>query len=322
MDHSVNAAIAKNVRRIAHLDIPGGGQVEVRDGLALVGHIGPPHGTTLIDVSNPRSPRVISRINLDGTASHSHKARFAGERDLILVNSEMCDRHVISRGFRIPELKVAALARDGHEPTDAELAFQLGVPVERMTELHAIAERGYKDGGFKIYDIADPTDPKLISFQRTGGVGVHRFDCDAHHAYISNEMAGYIGNIVVIYDIADPMNVHEVSRWHLPGQHAAGGETPDWKGVSNRVHHGLRAGDELWVACWHAGFRVVDISTIEAPRTVAAHNYHPPFPEPTHTVLPVPHEISDRRITPSRILASTLYSIVTSCRILAKTPRF
>lgn len=188
------------------------------------------------------------------------------------------------------------MARDGRKPTDGELASLLHAPVERMGELHAIAKHGYEDGGFKIYDIADPTTPKLISFQHTGGVGVHRFDCDADYAYISTEMDGYIGNIVVIYDIADPTKIREVSRWHIPGQHVAGGETPDWDGVKNRVHHGLRAGDELWIGCWHAGFRVVDLADIHNPRTVAAHNYHPPFPEPTHTVLPLPHEIDGRRI--------------------------
>ncbi len=296
MSETNGAAIASNVRRIAHLDIPGGGQVEVRDGLAIVGHIAPPHGTSLVDVSDPRNPRVLARIDLEGSASHSHKACFAGDRDLMLVNSEMFDRHFLRKGFRIPELKAEALARDGREPTDAELAALLHAPVERMPELHAVAEHGYKDGGFKIYDIADPTAPRLVSFQRTGGIGVHRFDCDADYAYISTEMEGYVGNIVVIYDIADPLDVREVSRWHMPGQHVAGGETPDWQGVRNRVHHGLRAGDELWVACWHAGFKVLDLSTIAAPRMVAEHNYHPPFPEPTHTILPVPHEVAGRKI--------------------------
>ncbi len=93
---------AKNVNRIAHLDIPGGGQVEVRDGLAIVGHIDPPHGTSLIDVSDPSNPRVLARINLTGTTSHSHKARFAGDRNLMVVNSEMYDRHFLRKGNEIP----------------------------------------------------------------------------------------------------------------------------------------------------------------------------------------------------------------------------
>ena len=55
------------------------------------------------------------------------------------------------------------------------------------------------------------------------GVGVHRFDMDENYAYISTEMEGYVGNILVIYDLADPVRPAEVSRWHMPGQHLAGG---------------------------------------------------------------------------------------------------
>lgn len=61
---------------------------------------------------------------------------------------------------------------------------------------------------------------------------MHRFHCDADYAYISTEMEE---NIVIIYDIADPTNVHEMLRWHMPGRHIAAGETLDWRGVQNRV---------------------------------------------------------------------------------------
>ena len=51
-----SAGVARNVRRIGSLDIPGGGQVVVQDGYAFVGHMKPPHGTTIIDVSDPAAP--------------------------------------------------------------------------------------------------------------------------------------------------------------------------------------------------------------------------------------------------------------------------
>ena len=47
---------------------------------------------------------------------------------------------------------------------------------------------------------------------------------------------------------------------------------------------------------WHAGLRVIDISDIRRPRTVGAYDYHPPFPEPTHTVLRVPFPVAGRQI--------------------------
>ena len=166
-----------------------------------------------------------------------------------------------------------------------------------------VEQRGYHNGGFKVYDVADPAQPKLIAYQKTGGIGVHRFDMDERYAYISTEMEGFIGNILVIYDIADPRQPQEVSRWWMPGQHIAGGETPTWSGRRHRLHHALRFGDEMWASCWHGGFWVVDcLRPREAEKRSARYNYHPLFPEPTHTVMPLPdahrrpaHRGRDRR---------------------------
>ena len=79
-------------------------------------------------------------------------------------------------------------------------------------------------------------------------------------------------------------------------QHIAGGEKPDWVGKQNRLHHALRFGDKLWAGVWHAGLRVIDVADMTAPKTVGAYNYYPPFPEPTHTVMPVTGEVGGRQI--------------------------
>jgi hypothetical protein len=286
--------LARNLRRVGHLDIPGGGQVVVQDGYAYVGHMKPPHGTSIIDVSDPANPKLVGAVELADGYSHTHKVRVVG--DLMFTNVEQNDRHFLRKGERLPELR-AKLASDlGSPPGDAELAAELGVQADDIPALDAARERGYADGGFRVYDVSDKTAPKLIADHKTFGFGVHRFDVDERYAYISTEMEGYIGNILVIYDLADPARPQEVSRWWMPGQHLAGGETPTWQGYKNRLHHALRVGDELWASVWHAGFRVIDVSDITRPRTVAAHDYHPPFPEPTHTVLPLDQPIDGRRI--------------------------
>ena len=95
-------------------------------------------------------------------------------------------------------------------------------------------QSSYGEGGFKLYDISNREKPKLIAHHRTHGRGVHRFDMDERYAYISTEMEGYVGNILVIYDIRNPARPEEVSRWWMPGQHVAGGEKPTWVGRRNR----------------------------------------------------------------------------------------
>ena len=48
---------AKGLKVVGYFDCPGGGQVVVRDGVAYIGHVKPPNGTTLVDVSDPANPR-------------------------------------------------------------------------------------------------------------------------------------------------------------------------------------------------------------------------------------------------------------------------
>lgn len=283
-----------NVRRLAHLDLPGAGQVVVQGRYAYVGHMKPPHGTSILDVSDPTRPRVTATLDLPDPYSHTHKVRVVG--DLMIVNVEQNNRHLLRRGAKIPEATARLMAELGRPPTDKELAADLRVGASDIPRLREAQARGYRDGGFKVYDVADPAHPRLMAYQRTSGFGVHRFDADQRYAYISTEMEGYVGNILVVYDLREPAYPAEVSRWWLPGQHLAGGETPTWEGYTHRLHHTLRHGNQLWAAVWYAGFHVLDVSDIHRPRSVAAYNYHPPGPEPTHTAMRLPAPVGGREV--------------------------
>lgn len=289
-----NGALAHRLKRIGHLDIPGGGQVVVQGSHAFVGHMKPPHGTSIIDLSDPSKPRLVGQIETPSALSHTHKVRVVG--DIMITNVEQDRRHFLRRAERIPAARAELEGRLGRPPNDGELAAEIGVEAGDIADLEAFRKRGYDEGGFRIWDVSRPSAPKLVAYQRTHGFGVHRFDMDARYAFISTEAEGYVGNILVIYDIADPEKPSEVSRWWLPGQHLAGGETPSWRGYSHRLHHALRVGDQLWASVWHAGLRVIDISDIARPTTVGAYSYHPWVVEPTHTVLPAARTIGGRRI--------------------------
>ncbi|MGR3341640.1 MAG: hypothetical protein ACU0DI_00120 [Paracoccaceae bacterium] len=294
MKLSTEYTLQRNIKRIGHIDIPGGGQIVVDDGHAYVGHMKPPDGTSIVDISDPAAPRVVATIDLPDLYSHTHKVRVVG--DLMYTNVEQYDRHFLRKSEALDRLRKDLAAELARVPTNEEVAARLGVEAARVPEMGAFLARGYGDGGFRIYDISDRTTPKLLSHTSTFGFGVHRFDVDENYAYISTEVKGYIGNILVIYDVSDPSAPREVSRWSMPGQHLAAGEVPTWEGYKNRLHHAMRVGDEMWASVWHAGLRVLDVSDITRPETVAAFDYHPPFPEPTHTVLPFPDAIDGRRI--------------------------
>ena len=286
--------LSKNVRRISHLELPGGGQLIVQGNYAYVGHMKPPHGTSIIDISDAKKPRLVSTIMLEDPYSHTHKVRVVG--DTMFVNVEQYDRHFLRLGDKIHAVRARLTKTLGHAPNNAELAAEIKVEQADIPKLMEAQQRGYHDGGFRIYDISDRANPRLIHHQKTYGFGTHRFDADENYAYISTEMEGYIGNILVIYDIRDPQKPTEVARWWMPGQHIAGNETPTWSGYKNRLHHAMRVGNELWASVWHAGFRVIDVADITRPTTIGSYNYHPPVVEPTHTIMPVKVPVDGRRI--------------------------
>ena len=135
---------SSNVRHLCRLEIPGGGQIVIDGDYAFVGYQTGPDGTSILDISDPRKPKILSTINPAHPWSHSHKVRVTG--DIMVVNSEL-------------------------QPRTGPLAE-------------------YADGGFRIYDIKDKTNPKLITFVKTHGRGCHRFDLDENYAYMSTEMEG------------------------------------------------------------------------------------------------------------------------------------
>jgi hypothetical protein len=185
-------ALARNVRRIGHLDLAGAGQVTVQGRYAYVGHI--PNraqlGTTILDVSDPAKPRCVATITLTDTSSHSHKVRVAG--DVMIVNHERNPTAIGRRADELPRVRSQLADMLGRAPSHAELARKLNVTEADIGEIEKEAQRGYHNGGFKIYDISRPDQPKEIVHHRTGGIGVHRFDMDERYVYISTEMDGFI----------------------------------------------------------------------------------------------------------------------------------
>ena len=294
-----NGALARHVRRIGHLDLPGAGQVTVNGHYAYVGHIPNAQnlGTSIVDISDPKNPRLVAAVTLDDPASHSHKVCVAS--GLMVVNHERNPTPVGRRAEQLPGVRRELREALGREPNRTELAQKLSVTEADLAAIEAAEKQPYRNGGFRIYDIGNPAAPKLIHHQLTGGIGVHRFDLDERYAYISTEIDGFIGNILVIYDLRDPAMPEEVTRWWMPGQNLAAGEKPTWPGKRHRLHHALRFGDEMWASCWHGGFCIVDVADLKKPKTAACYNYHPPFPEPTHTVMPVPVKLGGKRIAVS-----------------------
>jgi hypothetical protein len=292
MNQTSNGIVAHNLKRISHLDLPGGGQVVVQGNTAFVGHIDPPHGTSIVDVSDLAHPKILSMLEVPAE-THSHKVRVSG--DVMVINNENYTRHQQIAGTRIPAMRARLEKELGRSPTDAELADALGYTVADLNALVKAVARGYQGGGIRIFNVANPAKPRELAFFKTGGNGVHRFDFDGRYAHLSTRMDGYYGYIVMIVDLKDPSRPQEVSRWWLPGQWTAGGENSYWGYERYECHHPLRFGNRLYVSYCMAGIVILDIGDISKPKVLGQHNYHPPFFK-THTVVPAPYKYGGKNI--------------------------
>ncbi|MBJ3774908.1 LVIVD repeat-containing protein [Acuticoccus mangrovi] len=167
-------ADALNTSLLGHIDCPGGGQVWVEGTTLYVGHMRGPSGTSIYDVSDPRSPKQIARIHLP-PGWHSHKVRVAG--DIMIVNHEKLGQDGdldFGGGLGIYDVSNPA------EPREiAKWRTSGGRGVHRYdfdgryAYISPTAE-GYVGNIVMILDLADPASPKevgrwWIPGQFTGG---------------------------------------------------------------------------------------------------------------------------------------------------------
>ena len=126
---------------------------------------------------------------------------------------------------------------------------------------------------------------------------MHRYDFDGRYAYISPTVEGYVGNIMMILDLADP------ARRRRSG---AGGSPANGRPAAKRIRGttGCRRaaiircalGDRLYVSYWHHGLFILDISDLSRPKLVSHAATSPAFPHPTHTCLPIAQSLKGRRV--------------------------
>lgn len=152
---------AKNCELIGHLDIAGGGQVVVRGGHAYIGHMKAPLGTSIVDVSDPKHPHLVSTTEIpEGT--HNHKVRVRD--NLMMVNVErLIDILPSFQGG----LRIYDISRP-EKPREIALFKTGGKGVHRFTidDRYAYISTeldGYVGAISMIVDLKDPEKPQEVS---------------------------------------------------------------------------------------------------------------------------------------------------------------
>ena len=87
------------IRQVGYFDCPGGGQVVVTGGVAYIGHMQSPYGTSIVDVADPKHCRELARIAMP-PGTHSHKVRVANGVMVVNHETNAADADPIPSDFR------------------------------------------------------------------------------------------------------------------------------------------------------------------------------------------------------------------------------
>jgi hypothetical protein len=215
------------LRQVAYFDCAGGGQVVVEDGIAYVGHIRSPHGTSIIDVRDPRNPRELATLGMP-PGTHSHKVRV--HEAVMLVNHELnhADKNPVPADFA-PGFGVYDVS-DPAKPRELTRWKTTGTGVHRFdfdgryAYLSSTLE-GYVGNIVMIMDLKEPTRPTEVgrwwlAGQRAAGGETATWAQTAHRCHhplrLGNRLyASYWHAGFAILDIADltrPMFVGGLDR--------------------------------------------------------------------------------------------------------------
>jgi hypothetical protein len=257
------AESARNVVFVGYSDQggrPDGVQVMVNKGHAYVAH---PFstGATVIDVRDPRAPRPVNFLPVH-PASWSIHCQTHG--DLLLMIEEfnfysVYNSEKLYYGGSISGIDSARFGKRGQDYS----------------------------AGLRVYDIADPANPRSIGFMEVPGLGLHRVWWDGgRYVYGSAFLDGYTDHVLMIIDLAEPTRPVEVGRWWLPGMWQGGGETAKWDGRV-ALHHAVVADDVAYGSWRDGGLTLLDVKDKARPRLIAHRNWRPPFAGGTHSALPL-----------------------------------
>jgi hypothetical protein len=159
-----DALTAKNVTLVGRMDIEGGGMVDVQGNIAAIGHMAPPYATTLLDVTDPSRPHILSRIRTR-PGTHSHKARICGSTLVINVESYGAAEEAGLALFDISdpvEPREMAFYKMGGLGTGGTGAHRFQLDCERKLVYASGSADGFKGNIVLILDISDRTRPREV----------------------------------------------------------------------------------------------------------------------------------------------------------------
>jgi hypothetical protein len=269
---------ARSLRLVGHSDLNGCGdgmQVMRHEDALYVGHLGDSGmGTSVLDVSEPASPRVVRQIAAPA-GTHSHKVQVGD--GLLLVNEEQ-----FHGGEPYSAGMIVYSIADPFDPQPIGRFESGGLGVHRIVftggryaYMSAIPD-GFDDRIWVVVDLSDPEHPTEAGrwwwpgMWRAGGEkpswpATKRFA--AHHALLDGDLAylGYGDGGLVVLDVSDVRAPKLISTL----QWSPGGETHTCLPLPGRKLV-VSTDEAVKPRCQEEEklVRVIDVSDARAPRVV------------------------------------------------------
>ena len=219
--HQARATGAHNVRLLGHNDLQGRDslQIVLKGNFAYIGHhrgeaLNPltgktePNGTSIVDVSDPRQPKVVAHIpGRRGAESRAVQVvhKFSDGKDYLLRNQESGE----FTGFEVWDITDKAKPRMISTISPLQAAHKSWWDAETGYAYLSGTQAGWRGQHLIIYDLRNPYQPKFVSNwglagqrpgdKEGGGVSLHHPVISGNRAYLS-----YLyGGDMVILDITD-----------------------------------------------------------------------------------------------------------------------
>lgn len=247
-------------------------------------------GMAVYDISNPAEPRKIGFMGVEGGGIHRIwyvGGRWAyasvlldGYTDYIFMSIDMADPSNPKEAGRywLPGMHAA-----GGETTEGVTRSGLHHPIVHGDTAYC----AWRDAGMVVLDVADRTDPKLITHRNWSppyGGGTHNClplpDRDllvvADEAVLDNCEDGT--KYIWMFDIREPSNPVSISTFPTPDEadYVAKGAHFGPHNIYENRPDGLVSSELIFSTYQNAGIRVTDISNAYRPEETAA--FVPPAP--------------------------------------------
>jgi hypothetical protein len=220
-------------------------------------------GFSIIDVSNPREPKLAGFVPTAPGALNIH-LQVHGNLLLVQDSANLFSVYGSWEAYYAHSMQGWSTSQFGQRGVD----FMAGM---------------------RVYDISMPAEPRQIGYLDIDGLGIHRLWYDGgRYAYGSALLEGYTDHILLIIDMNDPAHPVEAGRWWIPGMWRAGGESPAWTKGRVALHHAVVADGVAYGSWRDGGMTIVDVHDPQRPQLLAHRNWSPPFGGGTHSALPLP----------------------------------